>query len=46
MDKEIELLINRLSKVIGDNDKETISRINEKADNILLKLLPDNNEQI
>jgi len=45
LDKEIDLLINRSSKAIKANDKKTISKINEVVGNILLKLLPVDNEQ-
>ena len=45
LDKEIEFLINRLSEAIEVNDKETISKINEEVDNILLKLLPYDDKQ-
>jgi len=37
-------LIERLSKAIDTNDKETISKINEEVDGILSKLLTDDNK--
>ena len=39
MDKEIDLLIERLSKAIDTNDKETILKISEEVDGIFQSCL-------
>ena len=46
IDRDIDrdLLIERLSKAIDTNDKETILKISEEADGILSKLLTDDNK--
>ena len=44
IDRDIDLLIERLSKAIDTNDKETISKINEEVDGIFSKLLTDDNK--
>jgi hypothetical protein len=43
-DRDRDLLIERLSKAIDTNDKETILKISEEADGILSKLLTDDNK--
>jgi len=44
IDRDRDLLIERLSKAIDTNDKETILKISEEADGILSKLLTDDNK--
>ena len=40
----VPLSLERLSKAIDTNDKETILKISEEADGILSKLLTDDNK--
>ncbi|MBE3035767.1 MAG: hypothetical protein IMZ70_01590 [Candidatus Atribacteria bacterium] len=44
IDRDRDLLIQRLSKAIDTNDKETILKISEEVDGILSKLLTDDNK--
>lgn len=44
MDKEIDLLLDSLTKAIEMNDAETILKISEEVDSIISNLLPDENK--